>query len=136
VGVVVTCTGTTGSISVPNLMKARNGLVLVNAGHGRDEIDVKGIRESANAVDQVSDHVVRYSLVNGPTVAVLANGNPLNIVTNAGSPEPVLLHFALLGLTLEWLANQTLPPGEHAVPTALEDETAELAIRALGMAHG
>ena len=66
----------------------------------------------------------------------MAAGNPLNIVTNSGSPEPVLLHFALLGLTLEWLAGQTLSPGEVSVPHALEDKAAELAMTALGLAHG
>jgi len=136
VGVVVTCTGRKSALNVEKLRTARNGLVLVNAGHGSDEIDVKGIRAASNAVDQVSDHVVRYSLEDGPTVAVLAKGNPLNIVTNAGSPEPVLLHFALLGLTLEWLSSQRLSAGEHPVPLDLEDAAAELALQALGMAHG
>ena len=136
VGVVVSCTGQAGAIQVDMLKKARNGLVLVNAGHGNDEIDVDGIRSGATAVDQISDHVVRYTLEDGPTVVVLAKGNPLNIVTNSGSPEPVLLHFALLGLTLEWLADQTLPAGEHRAPSALEDQAAELALQALGMAHG
>ena len=136
VGIVVTSTGMTGAISAKDLTHARNGLVLVNAGHGDDEIDVQSIRDSATAVDQVSDHVVRYTLDSGPTVVVMASGNPLNIVTNAGSPEPVLLHFALLGLTLEWLASQTLSPGEISVPPNLEIEAAALAMDALGMAHG
>jgi hypothetical protein len=61
---------------------------------------------------------------------VLGDGNPLNIVLNAGSPEPVLLQFALLGLTLEWVAGRQLPPGECAVPQALEAETARLALAA------
>ena len=136
VGVAVTCTGVTGAISVEQLSQARNGLVLVNAGHGNNEIDVKSIRAAATAVEEVSDHVVRYTLESGPRVVVMAAGNPLNIVTNSGSPEPVLLHFALLGLTLEWLAGQTLSPGEISVPHALEDKAAELAVTALGLAHG
>jgi len=136
VGVVVTCTGRRESITVEQLKKARNGIVLVNAGHGNDEIDIAGIKSTAIAIDQVSDHVVRYTIEDGPRVAVLADGNPLNIVTNSGSPEPVLLHFALLGLTLEWLASQQLEPGEQPVLSSLEDQAAELAIKALGNAHG
>ena len=117
-------------------MNARNGLVLINAGHGNDEIDVDGIRSAAEKIEQVSDHVVRIRLENGPNLVLLANGHPLNIVTNAGSPEPVLLHFALLGLTLEWIAERTLDPGELAAPARLEDEAARLALKALRMAHG
>ena len=80
--------------------------------------------------------MVRYSISNGPTVALLAQGHPLNIVTNSGSPEPVLLHFALLGLTLEWLASNALPAGEQPIPEGLEERAAALALQALGAAHG
>ncbi len=136
VGIAVTCTGTTKAITPDHLMKARNGLVLVNAGHGNDEIDVASIRSKAGKIEQVSDHVERIRLENGPNLVLLADGHPLNIVTNAGSPEPVLLHFALLGLTLEWISQERIEPGEICVPAALEDQAARLALQALGMAHG
>ncbi len=136
VGIAVTCTGRPGSITLSMLKAARDGLVLINAGHGDDEIDVAAIKANATAGDEVSDHVVRYSLENGPKVVLLANGHPLNIVTNSGSPEPVLLHFALLGLTLEWLAGNPIEPGECRIPEGLEERAAELALQALGTAHG
>lgn len=136
VGIAVTCTGHESAIPLDELMEARNGLVLINAGHGNNEIDVSGIQANSASVDQVSDHVVRYGLEDGPTVVLLAGGNPLNIVTNSGSPEPVLLHFALLGLTLEWLSNNNLEPGESPIPDGLEEAAAKMAIDALGMAHG
>jgi len=136
VGIAVTCTGKPGVVTVDMLKNSRNGLVLVNAGHGSDEFDVKAIKAASNNVDQVADLVVRYGIEDGPTIVLLAGGNPLNIVTNKGSPEPVLLHFAVLGLTLEWLSHKQLDPGEVKVPPALESEAAELALQALGMAHG
>lgn len=134
--IVVTATGRKGVLRVEQLGRVGDGLVLLNAGHGGDEIDVAGIRKAAISVDNVSDHVVRYGLEGGSSVVVLADGFPLNIVTNAGSPEPVLLHFAVLGLTLEWLTRHSIPPGEHPVQPAIEDEAAHLALRALGKAHG
>jgi S-adenosylhomocysteine hydrolase len=63
---------------------------------------------------------------------VLGEGHPLNIVLNSGSPEPVLLHFALLGLTLEWLTQHHVQPGEIPVPEKVEQEAARLALKALG----
>ena len=105
----------------------------MNAGHGNNEIDVKSIRAAATAVDEVSDHVVRYTLESGPRVVVMAAGNPPNIVTNSGSPSPCFCTLPL-GLTLEWLAGQTLSPGEVSVPHALEDKAAQLAMTALGLA--
>ncbi len=66
---------------------------------------------------------------------VLGDGHPLNIVTNSGSPEPVLLHFAVLGRALEWLAtNSDLQPGETVVPEDIERQVAELALAAINPA--
>ena len=136
-GVVVTCTGRSGVLGLSDLAGARDGLVLINAGHGGNEIDVPGIKRGAVAVDHVADQVVSYRLEGGPKLIVLADGHPLNIVMNAGSPEPVLLHFAVLGLTLEWLTRGgDLPPGLIQVEERIENLAAELALTALTSAHG
>jgi len=118
-------------LGVDNLLHARDGLVLVNAGHGDDEIDVAGVRGHAVREDNISDEVVRFRLKDGPRVTILGGGHPLNIVLNAGSPEPVLLHFAVSGLTLEHLVGAKLDPGEVIVPEEIEAEAAELALQSL-----
>jgi adenosylhomocysteinase len=133
--ILVTATGRDGAITIDQLEShARSGLVLVNAGHGGDEIDVDGIQRAAERVDHIGDQVARYRLTNGRRLTLLGQGHPLNIVLNSGSPEPVLLHFAVLGLTLEWLAGQehgTLSPGEHVVPDGIEAQAASSALGAL-----
>ncbi|MBW2256368.1 MAG: hypothetical protein JRI25_17470 [Deltaproteobacteria bacterium] len=132
--VVVTATGTSRVVTAALLEEARDGIVLINAGHGGDEIDVEGIRAAAVREDNISEDVVRFRLREGPRVTVLGGGHPLNIVLNAGSPEPVLLHFAVAGLTLETLVDTDAPPGEILVPDAIENQAATLALRALGAA--
>jgi adenosylhomocysteinase len=136
VGVLVTATGHPKSVSLEDLTRARDGLVLLNAGHGGDELDMDGLRGASARVDNVAEGVVRYRLHGGPRVTVLADGHPLNIVLNSGSPEPVLLQFALLGLALDWVANTPLDNGEVLVTQALEDQAAALALQALGQAGG
>jgi len=136
VGILVTATGVPGVVGVRALRAARNGLVLVNAGHGNDEIDVSGLKSEADVMDQVADQVVSLRVTRGPRVTLLAEGHPLNIVMNAGSPEPVLLQFALLGLTLEWLTREPLPAGQRIVPARIEQDAAGLALQALRTAHG
>lgn len=136
VGIIVTCTGRRSVITPDTLRGARDGVVLINAGHGGDELDVPAIKAAATSVDQISDHVVGYKLEEGPRLVLLSDGHPLNIVMNSGSPEPVLLHFAVLGLTLEWLTRATPAPGEHIVPLAIEQEAAGLALQALRRGHG
>lgn len=131
---VVTATGAPHAITVDVLQGARDGVILANAGHGGDEIDVRGIEESATHKDNISRQVARYRLKTGRTATVLGGGQPLNIVLNSGSPEPVLLHFGLLGLTLEWLAEHAgdTDPGEHLVSEGLERRIAQLALESLG----
>lgn len=131
VNLLVTATGASRVISVDALLAAKDGIVLVNAGHGGDEIDVAAIRSAAVREDNITDEVVRFRLKNGPRITVLGGGHPLNIVLNAGSPEPVLLHFAVLGLTLAAAVQTGFPPGEIVVPDEIENEAAVLALEAL-----
>jgi len=138
--IAVTATGREGAVTVEHLAELKSGVVLVNAGHGADEIDVAGLEAEAVEGDQLSELCLRLRLrPKGPWLTVLAGGNPLNIVMNAGSPEPVLMQFALLGLTMEWQASGELDlGGQHApmaygcssVPRELELEIARRALRA------
>jgi adenosylhomocysteinase len=134
--ILVTATGVKRTVSAEHLAGAKDGLVLCNAGHGGDEIDIESIRKAARAVDHVVPHVVRYNLESGNRVTVLGDGHPLNIVTNSGSPEPVLLHYAVLGLALERVARPGLPNGEVLVSDDNEDQAAVMALQALENAGG
>ena len=131
VSIAVTATGRSGAISLSALRGARDGLVLVNGGHGGDEIEVSALPAVAERAVDIGRHTRRYKLPGGPWLTVLAGGHPLNIVLNAGSPEPVLLHFAVLGLALEWLTTHEIGPGEMAIPREIEDHVATLALEAL-----
>ncbi|MBX2797439.1 MAG: hypothetical protein KTR31_07225 [Myxococcales bacterium] len=133
---LVTATGRRDAVTLAHLEHARDGLILVNAGHGGDEIDVEGIRRVCKRRDHVADQVARYQLESGAALTVLGDGHPLNIVVNSGSPEPVLLHFAVLGLTLQWLASQPdLSPGEVIVSEEIENRAARFALDALNPAR-
>lgn len=132
VHLVVTATGKAQAVTAAALHDARDGLLLVNAGTGGDEVDVSGIQRAAEQVDHIADGVVRYTLERGVRVTVLGHGHPLNIVLNSGSPEPVLLHFALAGVALAWLVDaEDLAPGEARLPAAVEHQVAVDALSAL-----
>ena len=135
-GVLVTCTGVDVAVAAEALLRARDGLVLANAGHGGHEVDVPGVAAVAARVDEVAEGVTRYQFEGGPMVTVLGGGHPINIVMNAGSPEPLLLLFALLGLTLADLAENDRPAGVVGAPRALEAAAAALALHALGADRG
>lgn len=126
--IVVTATGSRHALSLDDIRHLPDGAILLNAGHHNDEIDVLGLTRDAQEVDQVGTHLHRYR-VDGRWRSVLAAGNPLNIVLNSGSQEPVLLHFTVLALTLDWLSRQQLAPGEHRVPLHIEQEAARFALQ-------
>jgi adenosylhomocysteinase len=131
-GLIVTATGQSGVVDLDAIRNTRDGVVLLNAGHGGDEISVSAVEDAALQKDHVADQVVVYHLDVGHRVTVLGGGHPLNIVLNSGSPEPVMLHFALLALTLEWLSSGVdLPGGEIPVERELEEKAAKLALAAL-----
>jgi adenosylhomocysteinase len=136
IGVAVTATGSPNVITAEHLKHAKDGIVLLNAGHGGDEINVKSIREVASREDHIAEQVVRYALAPGKRVTVLGAGHPLNIVLNSGSPEPVLLHFAVLGLATEALCKNTYVPGETLVPPEIENQAAMFALEALDLVAG
>jgi adenosylhomocysteinase len=137
VRIVVTATGHAGVLRASQLDNARDGIVLVNAGRGGDEIDIDGIRRAATRMDHVADQVVRYRMESGRRINVLGNGHPLNIVLNSGSPEPVLLAFAVIGLSLERIAGGLrLPAGEVVIPEEIEARAAQLALDAIQNSAG
>ena len=130
--IVVTATGLQNALTIEELRQLTSDTVLVNAGHGGNEIQVSKLASAAVEAIEVGDQCIRYRLRSGgPWLSVLGGGHPLNIVLNSGSPEPVLLHFALLGLTLEWLTQRNVSPGEIAVPIEVEKEAARLALQSL-----
>ncbi len=124
--VVVTASGARNALSLADIGRLPEDTVLINAGHNADEIDVTGLADEATEVDHIGPRVVRYRHPKGGHVVVLGGGSPLNIVMNAGSNEPVLLHFTLLALGMRWLLAEPRPNGEVRLPPSLEQDVARL----------
>lgn len=132
--IVVTATGRPHAVRVADLAHARDGVVLLNAGTGGDEIDVAGIQAASEGVDHIAEGIVRYTLDSGKRATILGHGHPLNIVLNSGSPEPVLLQYTLVGLGLAWLVGNPHGEGEVQAPDTVEQEAAAMALAALEQA--
>ena len=132
VQVIVTATSVPSALPAKHIAGRETGDP-AQCGPWRRRVQGGGDRAPREAQDNVAPGVVNYAMPKGKQITVLGAGHPLNIVLNSGSPEPVLLHYALLGLTLEWLLTQynDLEPGEHLVEERLEQEAASLALDAL-----
>lgn len=132
---VVSATGRKGLIGEDFFLEARDSLMLLNVGHWPEEIDLPKLKEMCSKIEPLSEHLEKYSFAESGTCLYLAcQGNPANVAMLAGSIEPTLLHLATEILSIEfiWRNHKSLKNGENALPQAIEEEVASLALKAVG----
>jgi adenosylhomocysteinase len=133
--VFITATGSRDVISAGHLAVMRDGAILANAGHFDVEIDLPALAEAAVTVSyDVRPHTDEYVLADGRRLLLLAEGRVVNLVAAEGSPPTVMdVSFAGQALALAWVAQaEALDAGVHAVPAAIEDQIARLALESSG----
>ena len=133
--VFITATGSRDVISRVHVAVMRDGAILANAGHFDVEIDLPALADAAVTVSHdVRPHTAEYVRADGRRLLLLAEGRVVNLVAAEGSPPTVMdVSFAGQALALAWVAReQGLPAGLHAVPPAIEDQIARLALRSAG----
>lgn len=135
---VVTATGCTGAVTYDDLLRAKDGAILANAGHFDVEIDVRSLRARAEG-RRARGHVEEFVLSTGKRVYVLAQGRLVNLVAGDGHPAEIMdLSFSLQLLSLLWLARhgQELAPAVHPVPDEVDQEVARRFLRSRGVRIG
>jgi len=133
--VFITATGSRDVISGAHLAVMRDGAILANAGHFDVEIDLPALADAAVTVShEVRPHTDEYVLADGRRLLLLAEGRVVNLVAAEGSPPTVMdVSFAGQALALAWVAGAGgLAAGVHAVPPAIEDQIARLALECSG----
>lgn len=136
--VVITASGQKNLLDKKLWSSARDGLVVVNAGHWSDEINLPALELVATSRKPAGDWLDEYTLPDparrrGKRVLVACNGSPANVVMLSGSFEPTFLHLCTEILTIEYLVKnyQTLPRGESTVAPEVERTVADLALASL-----
>lgn len=127
--VVITATGAVGVVDESLFGHMTEDVLLVNAGHFPDEIDVSALRARTRAAAGLSDGVERLTLDDGTSVRLVAGGRMVNLAgigAKGNSIEAMDLGFALQSLSLERIARSpsTLEAGAQPVP---DDINASLA---------
>ncbi len=131
---LVTATGCVDAVTWDDLLHAKDGVVLANAGHFDVEIDVKTLRERAPS-RVARENVEEFFLPNGKRVYLIAQGRLVNLAAGDGHPVEIMdISFALQALSLRWLLEKGkgLPPGVYAVPREIDEEVARLFLAANG----
>ncbi|MBU6450453.1 MAG: adenosylhomocysteinase [Cyanobacteria bacterium REEB67] len=136
--VVVTATGRPGLWQENFFEEARDGMVVINVGHDREEVAPALWEKKAKKIEVVNEVLKRYTFDSnrsGEKCLYLATGgNPANIALLTGSFEPTYIHLATELLTWEYLFQEAenLPAGELTLPRRVEEEVSSLALQALG----
>ena len=132
---VITATGCTGVVQWEDILNAKPGAILANAGHFDVEIDVQTLRARAQA-RPARDQLEEFTLPNGKRVYLLAQGRLVNLVAGDGHPAEIMdLSFALQLLTLRWLVGHRgrLAPWLYPVPPEVDEEVARLFLESRGV---
>jgi adenosylhomocysteinase len=115
----------------------KDGAVLANAGHFDVELDLDELRElGSGEARQVRPLVEQYVLRDGRRLNLLAHGRVVNLAAAEGHPAAVMdVSFALQALCVEELVRRrdSLAPGVHQVPAAIDREVGRLKLAALGV---
>ena len=131
----ITVTGCKDVIVPRHFERMKNNALLANAGHFDCEVAVAALREMAVSSALRRENIVGYTLSNGNTLNVLAEGRLVNLAAGNGHPAEIMdMSFAVQALAAEWLTRQTgLEKKVYAVPDSIDDEIARTKLAALGL---
>ena len=100
----VTVTGCSHVITERSFLQMHEGAILSNAGHFDVEVDMAGLRKLAVRTFEARNNITGYTLPNGVTIYVIAEGRLVNLAAGDGHPAEIMdMSFAIQARSAEWL---------------------------------
>jgi adenosylhomocysteinase len=101
----VTVTGCRDIITADDFMNMKDGAICSNAGHFDVEVDVAWLRANAVKTAIARNNIIGYTLSNGRTINVIAEGRLVNLAAGDGHPAEIMdMSFAIQALSALYLA--------------------------------
>ncbi len=132
----VTVTGCAGVISEKDFVKMKDGAILCNAGHFNVEVDMACLEKIAIEVRQRRNNINGYTLANGRTINVIAEGRLVNLAAGDGHPAEIMdMSFAIQALSARFIAEngKGLSAGTVDVPFEIDKRVAGMKLAAWGV---
>jgi len=133
--IFVTATGCEGIIRGEHLEKMRDNSIVCNIGHFDVEIDV--IWLNTNCIkENIKPRVDLYTLPNGNTIILLAEGRLVNLGCATGHPSFVMscsFSNQVLAQIALWTESEKYNLGVHFLPKKLDEEVARLHLEYLNV---
>jgi len=133
---VVTVTGVKSVVDFEALSNAKDGIILSNAGHFNNEIDLDKLETMSKESEHVRDYVKGYTLQNGKKIYVIADGRLVNLAAGQGHPVEIMdMSFAIQALTAEHLLknHKSLENKVYPVPYEVDQDVARIRLESIGI---
>jgi len=134
--VFITATGGLKAISDSHYEHMRSGAIIANSGHFDVEIDIPALKLRSRSYTIARDYVGEYSLDDGRSIYVLAEGRLINLAAAEGHPSAVMdMSFANQALSVEYLVNKQgeLSKDVYRVPQEIDESIGKLKLDAMGI---
>ena len=132
----VTVTGDCKVIDEPAFKNMKDGAILCNSGHFDSEINLPWLEEHCVKKEEIKPLVDEYTLEDGRTIIVLAEGRLVNLSCAEGHPASVMdMSFANQALAAEYLYKHQgdLECKVYDVPAEIDDGVARVKLETLGI---
>jgi adenosylhomocysteinase len=132
--IVVTTTGCKGIINSSHFLKMKNNIIICNIGHFDCEIDVSWLKANSKRIN-VKPQVDKFTLSNGNTVILLAEGRLVNLgcatghssfVMSCSFTNQVLAQIALWEHKKDYKVDSQNNLGVYFLDKELDEEVARL----------
>ncbi len=132
--IFITSTGNTSVITLKEIKKMKDGVIIGNAGHFNVEIDIAGLEKNAKR-NVIRPGLDEYTLPGGKKIYVLGEGRLVNLACAEGHPSSVMdMSFADQFLSVKYLKeNPSLKPDVYRVPEEIDRQVAKLKLESMGI---
>lgn len=132
----ITVTGCCDVINELSFNKMKDGAILCNAGHFDIEVDVKGLSEIAVNKFEARNNIMGYTLKNGRSIYVIAEGRLVNLAAGDGHPAEIMdMSFAIQALSAAYIAKNKGKFEDMiiSVPEEIDKEVSERKLKFWGI---
>lgn len=133
---IVTVTGNRDLVTREHFEIMKDGCVLSNSGHFNNEINIDDLEALTTERKTVRNMVEAFTLNDGRTVYLLADGRLINLAAGQGHPVEIMdMSFAIQTLGVDYLVrnHKNMENRVHRVPAEIDERVARLELKAMGI---
>ena len=132
--IVLTVTGIPDTLNRVHFEAMKDGVLIANAGHFRNEIDVDALQDFAVEDAVMRENVHGFKTPAGAWLYLIGDGNIVNIACADGHPAEIMdTSFALQALNARYLVehHENLVPGVYEVPDEIDQQVAQMKLNSM-----